>query len=223
MENKADKNIKCVIFDLDGTLVNTIDDLGRACDHLLKRKGLPLKWTANDYKRFVGDGAKLLVDRAFEGRLSESELSEQYELFKKKYNEIKLENAYVYDGVAELVAYLKSAGLRLAVCTNKPDAAAKGMTLALFGDGVFDYILGAVDGVPKKPENDMPMKIINAIGITPDECLWIGDSAVDIKSAENLGCPCIAVTWGFRARSELENKGALCIVDNPEDILKFLN
>ena len=154
-------HLKCVIFDLDGTLVNTIEDLGRACDYLLERKSLPLKWSTEDYKNFVGDGAKLLVDRAFEGRLSQAELSEQYELFKKKYNQIKLDNAYVYDGIYELVDYLKKAGLFLAVCTNKPNASAKSMVNALFGEKTFDYVLGAVDGLAKKPDRAMPSAILN--------------------------------------------------------------
>ena len=223
MANKMMNHLKCVIFDLDGTLVNTIEDLGRACDYLLERKSLPLKWSTEDYKNFVGDGAKLLVDRAFEGRLSQAELSKQYELFKKKYNEIKLDNAYVYDGIYELVDYLKKAGLFLAVCTNKPNASAKSMVNALFGEKTFDYVLGAVDGLAKKPDRAMPSAILNALKIKPYECVWIGDSAVDTESAKNLGCSCIAVSWGFRPRKSLEEKCPDFIADKPEDILNFLN
>ena len=216
-------NIKCVIFDLDGTLINTIDDLGFACDHLLRSKGIIPKWTEDDYKQFVGNGAKLLVQRAFDDKLSEAELNEQYELFKMKYNEIKLDHAYVYEGIYEVVSCLKDHGVKLAVCTNKPDKAAKGMVKALFGQDVFDIVLGAVDSVPKKPDTAMANKIIYELRVNADECVWIGDSAVDIESAKNLGCECVAVTWGFRSRESLEKCLPTHISDTPKDILNFLN
>ncbi len=126
--------IKCVIFDLDGTLVNTIVDLGRACDYLLKNSGIESKWTEDNYKAFVGNGAKLLVERAFNGQLNPEQLEEQYAAFKIKYNEIKMENAYVYAGMFDVVKVIKDKGIKLAVCTNKPDKAAKGMVEELFGN-----------------------------------------------------------------------------------------
>ena len=114
MENKLRKApVECVIFDLDGTLVDTIDDLGIACDYLLKQKGITPEWTKDDYKAFVGNGAKLLVKRAFRNMLSDEELDVQYELFKKKYGEIKLDHAYVYAGMAEVVKVLKKTALSL--------------------------------------------------------------------------------------------------------------
>lgn len=214
---------KCVIFDLDGTLVNTIDDLGLACDYLLKRQGITPEWTVDDYKSFVGNGAKLLVERAFGGRLSEAELEIQYDLFKKKYNEIKMEHAHAYKGIKEIIAVLKNAGLKLVVCTNKPDLAAKGMVEEIFGKGVFDVIQGALDDKPKKPDPTVPKEILHDLGIKPKECIWIGDSDVDIKSAHNLGCRSIAVTWGFRSFENLFSGCPTLIIDSPKDILKIFN
>ncbi len=104
MEN----NFKCAVFDLDGTLINTIDDLAAACDILLKQSGTEPHWSLDDYKRFVGNGAKLLVKRAFDNKLSEAELDAQYELFKPIYNEIKLDHAHPYSGMPEVVSELKS-------------------------------------------------------------------------------------------------------------------
>ncbi|MDE5671340.1 MAG: HAD-IA family hydrolase, partial [Eubacterium sp.] len=214
--------IKCVIFDLDGTLVNTIIDLGRACDYLLKNNGMETNWTEDDYKAFVGNGAKLLVDRAFNRELSDDQLEEQYAAFKIKYNEIKMENACIYDGMTEVVNAIKSKGVKAAVCTNKPDKAAKGMIEELFGKDVFDVVLGAVDDLPKKPDTAMPNKILSMLKLSADECIWIGDSSVDIESAENLGCKSIAVTWGFRSVESLLKCSPDYVVNTPEEILSVL-
>ena len=224
MENKLRKApVECVIFDLDGTLVDTIDDLGIACDHLLKQKGITPEWTKDDYKAFVGNGAKLLVKRAFRNMLSDEELDVQYELFKKKYGKIKLDHAYVYAGMAEVVKVLKENGIKLAVCTNKPNAAAVGMVEHFFDSDTFEIVRGALDGVPKKPDPAMATQIAEALGVNAGGCIWIGDSAVDIESAENFGCECIAVTWGFRSRESLLEREPDYIVDDPKDILKILN
>ncbi len=215
--------IKCIIFDLDGTLVETIDDLGLACDYLLKEKGIKPKWTKADYKQFVGNGAKLLVERAFEGKLSPEELEEQYELFKIKYNEIKLDNAYAYEGMKDVVNTFKQNGFKVAVCTNKPNTAAVDMVKTLYGKDTFDYILGATDDVAKKPNTEMPNIILKHLNIKPNECVWVGDSSVDIETAKNLGCESIAVTWGFRPFSELFKCYPTVIVDKPKEILNFFN
>ena len=217
------RQAKCIIFDLDGTLVNTIDDLAGACDYLLKEQEIEPEWTLNDYKRFVGNGAKLLVSRAFDGRLSDTELEEQYEKFKAKYNEIKLDNAYAYDGMLEIVSALKAAGYKLAVCTNKPNVSAVEMVEAVYGKNVFDYILGAVDSVPKKPDPAMAQMIISKLNVNADDCVWIGDSSVDIESARNIGCKSIAVTWGFRSYESLLLAEPNLVVDVPKDFLKIFN
>lgn len=215
--------IKCVIFDLDGTLVNTIDDLANTCEYLLKQNGITSKWTMDDYKSFVGNGAKVLVERAFDGKLTESELNEQYEIFKVKYNEDKLKNAYAYDGMTEVVNALKANGFKLACCSNKPHVSTTEMVEALYGKGTFDFILGGKDDVPKKPSREMTGAILKALNVKASECVWVGDSGVDIQSARNLGCECIAVTWGFRSFGELFKFSPTVILDRPEEILSFLN
>lgn len=217
MKNK----IKCAIFDLDGTLVNTITDLGLACDYLLKNKGIASEWTEENYKSFVGNGAKLLVARAFGGRLTDEELEEQYALFKIKYNEIKMDHAHIYNGMYSTVCKIKELGIKTAVCTNKPHIAAKGMVEKLFGKDFFDIVVGASDDLPKKPDPAMAHKILEKIGAKPDECVWIGDSSVDMESAIQLGCKSIAVTWGFRSRDSLEQYNPALIAEKAEDILKF--
>lgn len=224
MRNKfRNAPVKCVIFDLDGTLVDTVDDLGLACDHLLKQKGITPQWTKEDYKEFVGNGAKLLVKRAFADQLTDDELDVQYEFFKQKYGEIKLDHAYVYEGMADVVKVLKENGVKLAVCTNKPNAAAIGMVEHFFGSDTFEIVRGALDGIPKKPDPTMATEIAEALSVNANDCVWIGDSAVDIESAEKFGCACIAVTWGFRSRESLIERKPDNIIDDPKDILKILN
>lgn len=214
-------NIKCVIFDLDGTLVNTIEDLGYACDYLLRNCGIEPKWTENDYKQFVGNGAKLLVDRAFGGKLSADELDKQYSLFKIKYSEIKMDNAHIYSGIYETVKTLKDCGLKVAVCTNKPASAAEEMVEQLFGKGFFDIITGASDDIPKKPDTAMANLILSKMNVTAEECVWIGDSSVDMESAQNLGCRSIAVLWGFRSAESLLKYNPDFVAEKPKDILNF--
>lgn len=226
LTNSFSENIKhceCVIFDLDGTLINTIDDLGLACDFILKEQGITPCWTNEDYKKFVGNGARLLVKRAFSNKLNEAELDELYARFKIKYNEIKLDHAHAYEGIKQVVSALKKSGKKLVVCTNKPDVAAKGMVEAIFGKEAFYIVQGAVDGKPTKPDPTVAREILTNLGISPKNTVWIGDSDVDIISARNLGCESIAVTWGFRSAESLikENPGAL--IDAPKDILKIFN
>ena len=215
--------IKCVIFDLDGTLVNTIDDLGLACDYLLEKHGKELKWTIDDYKNFVGNGAKLLVDRAFEGTLDEDELEELYQQFKVKYDEIKLDHAHAYDGIKKVVSILKENKIKLAVCTNKPDVAAKGMVNDIFGKDLFDIVCGAVDTLPKKPDPTIAKCIIKELKVSPNECVWIGDSSVDIETAKNLGCKSFGVTWGFRSFEHLFKACPTLILNEPKEILKIFD
>ena len=120
-----------------------------------------------------------------------------------------------------VVGALKNAGIRLVVCTNKPDIAAKGMINSLFPVNTFDVVQGALDNKPKKPNPLVPAEILNQLCIKAENSVWIGDSNVDIESAHNLGCPAIGVTWGFRPAENLVSAGAELIINKPEDILNI--
>lgn len=217
MSNK----IKCAVFDLDGTLVNTIDDLGRACDFLIKKYNYDVVWTTDDYKRFVGNGAKKLVSRAFEDSLDENTLNDRYQEFKKIYEEIKLDNACAYDGIFEQLDILKNNGIKLCVVTNKPDAAAKGMVEHIFGSDFFDFVIGCVDGVPTKPDPTTTKIALEKLGCTADETIYFGDSEVDMQTAKNAGVEAVGCSWGFRSFSQLFAENPSVIIDEPKYISKL--
>lgn len=214
--------IKCALFDLDGTLADTSADLGRATAWVLEKLGRKAKWSDKDYRAFVGNGARLLLDRAFEHSLSESELDDALELFKVKYNEILLDNAVVYDGIKDALDYLKSKGIKLAVVTNKPHDSAVLMVESLFGRDYFDFVVGAVEDKPKKPDPYSANLALEKLGCNGSEAIFFGDSDVDIHTAKNVGAEAVACSWGFRSFESLFAAGPSVIIDEPSYISKLV-
>lgn len=214
--------IKCAMFDLDGTLVDTAVDLGRATAYVLEQQGREVKWTDADYRAFVGNGARKLLDRAFEGTLSESELDAALELFKVKYNEILLDNANIYDGITDALDYLKAKGIKLAVVTNKPHKSAVLMVESLFGKNYFDCIIGAKEDKPKKPDPYSANLALEQLGYKGSEAIFFGDSDVDVYTAKNCGAEAIACSWGFRSFETLFAAGPSVIIDHPSYISKLI-
>ncbi|MDE5984130.1 MAG: HAD-IIIA family hydrolase [Eubacterium sp.] len=219
--NEKMKNKHCAIFDLDGTLVDTADDLGLATDYVLREYGVEPKWTKQDYRAFVGNGAKKLLDRAFEHKLSDSELDNALELFKKKYNAILLDHAHLYDGVASSLDELKKQGIKLAVVTNKPHQSAMKMVETLFGKNYFDVIIGATEDAPKKPDPYTANLALEKLGCTPDEAVFFGDSDIDVYTAKNAGMDSVGCSWGFRSFECLRTADPLVIIDSAEKISKL--
>ena len=215
------KQIKCAVFDLDGTLVNTITDLGRACDILLRRHGFDYNWSERDYKGFVGSGARVLVKKAFKGVLSDKELDSIYNEFKPLYTKIMLDNAIAYDGVKEQLTILKNNGVKLCVVTNKPEISAEKMVKHLFGDTMFDVIIGARDGVPVKPDPTAVLNALKAVDCKCDEALYFGDSDVDMLTAKNANIKAVGVTWGYRSVDTLKQYSPSAIIDDINSISKL--
>lgn len=213
--------IKCAIFDLDGTLVNTIDDLGNATDYVLEKYGKDKKWTISDYRMFVGNGAKKLIERAFEHTLSPDELENAYEMFKIKYQEILLDNAHIYDGIKEQLDILKKKGVKIAVVTNKPHLSAVKMIETLFGKGYFDLITGAKDDMPRKPDPTTTKATLKALNCKANDAIFFGDSDVDVKTAKNAGIEAIACSWGYRSFESLLAQSPSAIIDEPKYISKL--
>jgi phosphoglycolate phosphatase len=210
--------IKAVIFDLDGTLLDTIEDLADAMNAVLGRRGFPTHGI-EAYKTFVGDGLELLVERALPGdRRDAGTLRECVEAFGREYAGCWDRKTRPYDGVMEMLGTLASRGLKLAVLSNKPHAATRQAVRALLGGVTFDDVRGAMPGVPKKPDPAAALAIAAQLGVPPRACLCVGDSGVDMRMAAAAGMTSVGALWGFRGEAELRAGGATILVGRPRDV-----
>lgn len=212
--------IKAVIFDLDGTLLNTLEDLMQSTNFALKKFGYPQK-SIEQIRRFVGNGVKKLIERAIPDGINNENFEECLEVFKQNYSENMYNNTAPYNGILEILSELKQKGFKTAVVSNKFDSAVKELCVKYF-DGLVDVAIGQSDTIPKKPSPDSVFKAINELNAKHDECVYIGDSEVDVQTAKNANLPCIGVTWGFRSKDVLQNEGCKIIIDNPYDIMKVI-
>lgn len=213
--------VKCAIFDLDGTLINTIEDLGDAGNYTLKHYGIDDAWSYDDYKYMVGNGNRKLVERVFRGRIPAEQLEEAYRVFMEYYDRNKLNKTRPYDGIQDAIDTIKEKGIKVAVCTNKVQASAIGILDHFFGENYFDAIIGQVDGVPTKPDPVMPRRALDALGCTAQEAVYFGDTSVDMQTAKNAGIEAVGVTWGFRKFDELFKEEPSVIIDDPSYIPKL--
>ena len=211
-----------VIFDLDGTLINTIADLADSVNLALKAMGFPAH-PYNEYPYFVGNGIYKLIERALppENR-DEHTIRSVKERFMEHYMLHNTDKSTVYDGIDELLQTLARKGVALAVASNKVNDATVAMIRHFFPDIPFASVIGQRDGVPTKPNPAIVEDILSATGIDKKEVLYVGDSGVDIQTAHNAGLTAVGVTWGLRPRSELEQNKADIIINSPEELLKYL-
>lgn len=223
MTTKLNKDtIKCAIFDLDGTLLNTIKTINYYLNLALSTYGLG-SVSEEDTMRFVGDGAIKLIERALDRVGADSSLFDSvYKTYNEAYNSSPYYLTEVYEGIPELLSALKGKGIRLAVLSNKPDFAVKA-TIGKFLPDTFDIVRGGVDGVPLKPSPDALFEILREFGFTPDETAYIGDSEPDVLTAQNAGIKnAIFVTYGFRTADQLIYAGAKTVVDKAFDIISLI-
>lgn len=211
-----------VIFDLDGTLLDTLDDLTDAVNYALGRMGWPPR-SREEIRSFVGNGVALLMERSAPQGAAASQTAEALELFKPYYNAHSRDKTAPYPGVQELLRTLREKGCTLAVVSNKFDAAVKELAQDYF-PGLLDLAAGESEaaGVPKKPHPAMVLQTMAALGAHPERTVYVGDSDVDLETAANAGLPCISVTWGFRSREFLLAHGAARFARSPEEIPPLL-
>ena len=210
--------VKAVIFDLDGTLLNTLGDLHASINHTMEHFGFPLH-TLEEVKGYVGNGVVKLIQRACPENVGNGE--EVLEYFKADYAVHGEDTTRPYDGIIELLEELKKRGIMCGIVSNKYDGALKRLDEKFF-KGYFDVCIGERPEINKKPAPDMVYMALDALGITKDEAVYVGDSDVDIETAKNAGLKCISVTWGFRDRDLLTEKGACIFADTPLEVLKFI-
>lgn len=214
--------IRGVIFDLDGTLLDTLDDLADAANETLDRHGFPLH-QKDAYRYFVGNGLKVLVERMLpaEKRL-EANILTCMETFNQVYQLNWDRKTRPYPGVEDMLQQLRQAGLQLSILSNKPHAFTQLCVQRFFASGVFDYIYGQRDGVPRKPDPAGAVELAALMELEPGQILYVGDTATDMMTGNSAGMMTVGVLWGFRERLELEKYKAGKIIEHPQELVEYV-
>jgi phosphoglycolate phosphatase len=208
-----------VIFDLDGTLANTLEDLADAMNRVLAERRLPVHgygW----YREAIGNGIRRLVGDALPpGKRTEATTSACFAAMMAEYGARCLVKTHLYDGIAELVSRLRADGVRLAVFSNKADELTQRVVDGLIEPGTFDVVMGAQPGVPLKPDPAGALLVGNRLGIAPGRIVYLGDTGIDMLTATRAGMIAVGVSWGFRTEAELRENGAMAMVGHPLELL----
>ena len=214
------KDFDTYIFDLDGTLLSSLEDLAASTNYALRWAGMPER-TLDEVRMFVGNGVKLLMERAIPDGQQNPRFEEVYAKFREHYLKHNLDRTHPYDGVLDLLAELKRRGKKLAIVSNKFYAATQDLALHFFADTI-EVAIGERENIRKKPAPDTVLEALRQLGASKDGAVYIGDSDVDVMTAKNSGLPCISVLWGFRDKEFLIEHGATLFVKTPHDILAKL-
>lgn len=211
-----------VLFDLDGTLVDSVCDMADSANFALAESGYPVH-PEDAYRYFVGDGVDKLIERILpENKRSGEERANLKARYVRRYETHALNRTKPYPGIVPLLGQLHGRRIKLAVVSNKPDEQVKHIVSHLFAPGTFDIAAGGGQGFPLKPDPALANHVLTTLGIPPQEALFVGDTGVDMQTAQNARCRAVGVTWGFRPRAELTENGADEIVDKPGEILNLL-
>lgn len=212
---------KVAIFDLDGTLLNTLDDLANACNYALNKFSFPT-YEVEKYKKFIGNGIYKLVERAVPDNKKDKETVEKVlEVFSDYYNEHMIDMTKPYNGIISLLEELRIKGIKLAVVSNKKHEFTIEIVKKYFDD-IFDIVFGHRENYKEKPDPASVLEVIDKFNILKSECIYIGDSNVDIITAKNAGVKCVGVTWGFRDSEELAKEGAHYLADNTLELKNII-
>lgn len=211
---------KAIIFDLDGTLLNSIEDLANSVNYALKTLGFENR-SIEEVKSFVGNGVEMLVKRALPAGVDEATFSRCRVLQREYYNEHKMDNTKAYDGIMELLAQLRAKGLLIGIVSNKYSTAVEALAEDIF-KGYIDVAIGTNENIAKKPLPDGVYKAIEVLGVQKHEVVYVGDSEVDVQTARNAGIDIVGVSWGYRDRKVLEDMGVINIADNSTELRQYL-
>ena len=207
---------EAMLFDLDGTLTDTLVDLKNSVNYALREFGFPERGL-DEVRDFVGNGVRRLIYLSVPYGTPDDISEKCLIAFKAHYSENSCVATKPYDGIVNMLSVLKENGIKIAVVTNKLQEAATDITKHFF-DGIVDLTIGQVDGMAQKPQPDGVFLALQKLGVPKEKAVYIGDSEVDCRTAQNAGVPCIGVTWGFRSREVLESNGADVIIEKPEEI-----
>lgn len=215
--------MKACIFDLDGTLTNTLESMTYSVNLTLEEMGLS-KITKDQCRLFVGNGARVLMEKSLKaaGDTDASRIEEGMEIYGRIFDRNCTYHVTPYEGIPEMLKALKDKGIQLAVLSNKPDRQTVKVVEAIFGEELFDYAQGQKEGIRRKPEPDGVWYLMEQMHVSKEECLYIGDSEVDAATGRNAGLKTIGVLWGFRDRKTLETAGVDDLIDRPDELLRFV-
>ena len=212
--------ITTVVFDMDGTVLNTLDDLAASVNHVLTRFGMPVHCT-EDFRRYFGNGIRYALKCAVPMGTDEATIDQMLPVFKEHYNAHCLDKTRPYDGIPELMRALRDHGFKLAIVSNKIDSAVKELNARFFSDYVA-VAIGEREGIRRKPAPDTVVQALEELKTAKHEAVYIGDSEVDLQTATNAGLPCISVLWGFREKDFLTEQGATIFASTPQEVFALL-
>ena len=215
--------MKIIVFDLDGTLLNSLEDLADSANWVLEQHGFPTH-PVDAYRYFVGDGVRKLIERILpHEERTEARIEQCRQEFVAYYKVHMEDKTSVYEGITELLVELKNRGLKIAVATNKVHIAVKPLMEKYFPEIRFDSMIGQREGVPVKPAPQIMFDILRETGCEPSEALHVGDTATDMQLAHNAGVTPVGVLWGYRPLEELQEAGAKFIIEKPEELLRLVH
>lgn len=211
---------RACIFDLDGTLTDTLESLTYSVNETLKELNLPII-TSQQCESFVGNGARCLIERALEaaGDKTLEHIEEAMEVYGRIFNVNCTYKVKPYDGIEALLQMLKEKDMKLAVLSNKPHVQTLKVVETYFGDEIFSHVQGQQEGIPRKPNPTAARIIAEKLGVDCKDCIYIGDSEVDVQTGNAAGMMSVGVTWGFRTKEILEENGAKHIIDHPSELI----
>ena len=211
------REFETYVFDLDGTLLETLQDIAASTNFALRQYDMP-EHSIEDVRMFVGNGVKKLMERAIPNGLDNPKFEEVYATFRQHYLNHNLDTTKPYDGIPELLRELKGRGKKLAIVSNKFYAATQDLARHFFPDTI-EVAIGERENIKKKPAPDTVVEALRQLGVSKEGAVYIGDSDVDIMTARNSGLPCASVLWGFRDKEFLLEHGATFFAEKPEDLL----
>lgn len=210
-----------VLFDLDGTLINSLEDLADSANEALVKYGFKTHPT-DEYKKFIGNGVRRLIKNTLPEHTPENVIDKILHDYRMIYNRNFVNKTRPYDGIHEMLENLSLSGVRMGVCSNKPHIPTNEIVEKLLGKKYFDVIFGERDGVPRKPD---PASLIEAAGllkVEPGSTIYLGDSGGDMESANRAGMLAVGALWGFRDKEELENSGGKVLLQSPDELVDFI-
>ncbi len=212
--------IDTVIFDLDGTLLNTLDDLADSVNYALHSLGYPER-TVDEVRMMVGNSVIYLIEKALPEGTDKARFDRCLSIFEAHYKENMRNKTAPYNLVMQMLSDVKASGYKMAVVSNKPDVFTKELVSELFGEYI-PLAIGRSDDMPRKPAPDMVLYAIKQLGSDKSTTVYVGDSEVDVVTSKNAGLPCVGCLWGFRDRETLENEGADYLISSPSELVETL-